>query len=125
MRPGSSSKRDPAFSTFRIGDDAYPVRTGTLELGEDRAEATLHYETFDATIQWDLTGIPRLTLRTNCDQTITTALSVINDQHIRTDTPYRIEEHPGFSPYTQGNKSAPVPLLIAEWKKELVFEFPV
>ncbi len=122
---GVKSKRDPGFSTFRVGEDAYPVRTGELRISEDGAwaEAAAHYAGFDGLIRWDLGETARLTLRVGGGHEVRTALPIGGDPRIRTDATWRIEERPGFSPYTQGNTTDPVKLLVADWRDRLVLEF--
>jgi hypothetical protein len=122
---GIKSKRNPDFSTFRLGEDAYPVRTGKLEMGEDWIEATLHYASFDARVRWDLGETARLTLSTDAAGPVTTGLCIENQSCVRTDANWRVEELPGFSPYTEGNKSNSVKTLVVEWSKELKLEFVI
>ncbi len=120
---GIKSKRNPDFSTFRIGGDAYPVKTGDLKMGTDWAEAQLHYKGFEATIRWDIGETARLTLRVDTDRTVKTALSIQARDSLRTEAEYRFEEHQGFSPYNEGNRDATITMLVLEWQKELVLEF--
>jgi len=122
---GLKSKHDPEYSTFRIGDDAYTVRTGTLETGDAWAEATLHYDTFDGTLRWDLGPSPRLTLRVDTDRAVVTTLPVGNAACIRSATPFRPVQLRGFSPYSQGNAAEAVPAVRFNWEKELVLDFDV
>lgn len=59
---GFKSKRDPEFSTLRVGDDAYPMHTGTLTATDDELAATVRYETFAAGVAWQLGRDARLLL---------------------------------------------------------------
>jgi hypothetical protein len=120
---GIKSKRNPDFSTLRVGEDAYPVKTGELKMGPDWAEAQLHYASFEATIRWDIGKTARLTMRVDTDRTVKTALSIEAPDSLRTAADYRFEEYQGFSPYTAANKSAAINMLVLEWQKELVLEF--
>ena len=122
---GIKSKHDPAFSTFRIGDDAYTVRAGELEMGDGWAEARLHYQAFEATIRWQIGDTAALTLSTNSDQTVTTSLPIADDRFIKTDHAYEIQELDGFSPYTAGNKSDKVKSLVFKWRGRAQIEFAV
>ncbi len=54
---GLKSKNNPDYSTFRIGDDAYTVRTGELTIDAARAEAHLHYRSFNGTIIWEMGAV--------------------------------------------------------------------
>ncbi|MSS73496.1 MAG: hypothetical protein EXS64_18705 [Candidatus Latescibacteria bacterium] len=47
---GLKSKHDPLWSTVRIGDDAYPVRTGDLRMEAGRMVAQVFYETFSVEV---------------------------------------------------------------------------
>lgn len=124
---GLKSKYDPGYSTFRIGDDAYTVRTGTLAMGDAWAEATLHYETFTATLRWDLGPRARLTLRVDTDRPVVTTLPVTAAAAacLRSPVPVETVRLKGFSPYSQGNAADEVPALRFRWQKELVLEFGV
>jgi len=122
---GLKSKRDPEYSTFRVGDDAYTVRTGTLVMGETWAEATLHYETFTGTLRWDLGSRARLTLRVDTDRPVITTLPAASAAVIRSAVPIETVRLKGFSPYTQGNAVPEVPAIRLRWKKELAVEFGV
>ncbi len=121
---GVKSKNNPAFSTFRIGNDAYTIRTGKLEAGEDWAEAHLHYQTFKPRIRWELGENARLILTADTDQTITTCLPITDTRYLNTDTGYEIVELNGFSPYTQGNKTDRINAAVIQWTRKLVIEFP-
>lgn len=122
---GFKSKRDAAYSTFRIGDDAYTVRTGTLALGQAWAEAVLCYETFTATLRWDLGVQARLTLRVDTDRPVVTTLPATRAASIRSAVPAETVRLKGFSPYSQGNSAPEVPALQFRWEKELVVEFAI
>ena len=122
---GYKSKNDPGFSTFRIGDDAYTVRTGELEMGNGWAEAQLYYETFNARIRWEISDTARLILSTDSDQVITTSLPVIDEKYIKTDTNYTVKYLNGFSPYSKNNLSGQIKSLIFKWQMRLVIEFTV
>jgi hypothetical protein len=58
----------------RKGDDAYPVRTGELDIQADQATATVHYETFSVTVTWIFGDEPRLVFTTDSPDTLTTQL---------------------------------------------------
>ena len=122
---GYKSKNDPGFSTFMIGDDAYTVRTGELEMGNGWAEAQLHYETFNAKIRWEISDTARLILSSDSDQVITTSLPVTNEKYIKTDTNYIVKYLNGFSPYSKNNLAGQIKSVILKWQKRLVIEFTV
>jgi hypothetical protein len=117
------SKRDPGYSTFRIDEDAYTVRTGTLEMGPAWAEAALHYESFRGTMRWDLGATARLTLRVDTDRPVVTTLPASPSATFRCAVPAERVHLPGFSPYTQANAAPTVPALRFEWRRELVIDF--
>jgi hypothetical protein len=71
---GTKSKHNPGWSTVRKGDDAYPVRTGELDIQADQATATVHYETFSVTVTWIFGDEPRLVFTTDSPDTLTTQL---------------------------------------------------
>ena len=119
---GIKSKNDPSYSTFCVGDDAYTVATGTLDMGVDWAEATLRYKTFAATIRWEIRERARLTLRVDTDAAVTTALPIRNPPRLVTKAPFELRMLRGFSPYTAGNAADPVRAAIFEWRKELSLE---
>jgi hypothetical protein len=122
---GLKSKHDPTYSTFRIGDDAYTVRTGELTMGENWAEATLYYETFTGTLRWDLGANARLTLEVDTDRPVITVLPVVRTVPIRSSVPADTITLKGFSPYNQRNDAPEVPALQFQWQRELVVEFSV
>jgi hypothetical protein len=122
---GLKSKRDPGFSTFRIGDDAYTVKTGRLELGTGWAEATLFYETFTATLRWDVSDRPRLILKVDTDRPVVTTLTVVDESCIESSVPFDVVALKGFSPYTDGNECGQVKAVRFEWKRELQIGFAV
>ncbi|MCK4893935.1 MAG: hypothetical protein KAT07_08210 [Calditrichia bacterium] len=122
---GYKSKNDPWFSTFIIGDDAYTVRTGELEMGNGWAEAQLYYETFNAKIRWEISDSARLILSSDSDQVITTSLPVTNEKYIKTDTTFIVKYLNGFSPYSKNNLAGQIKSLIFKWQKRLVIEFTV
>lgn len=72
--PGTKSKYDVQWSTARIGDDAYPVRTGDLSVSTSRMSARVFYETFELQVAWEAGPEPRLTLSSNADGPIVTQL---------------------------------------------------
>ncbi len=76
---GYKSKNDPSFSTFRIGDDAYTVRTGELRMGKGWAEATLFYCTFTANSLGDRREA-KLILSADTDRTITSSFPITDDK---------------------------------------------
>ena len=71
---GTKSKHNPGWSTVRKGDDAYPIRTGELNIQSDKATATVHYETFTVTATWIFGDKPRLIFTTDSPDTLTTQL---------------------------------------------------
>ncbi|MDA0712245.1 MAG: hypothetical protein O3B73_18760, partial [bacterium] len=71
---GTKSKHNPGWSTVVKGEDAYPVRTGSLELHTDRATATVHYETFSVKVSWLFGEEPRLVFESDTAETLTTQL---------------------------------------------------
>ncbi|MEE2754261.1 MAG: hypothetical protein VX910_09780 [Candidatus Latescibacterota bacterium] len=133
---GVKSKRDPDWSTLRLGDDAYPVRTGELS---NAFVATAHYAEFSATIEWDLQEQARLTMTTDSPKTICAQLILeigqgdqieLNDQPVElADEPFKRSDVTTvatkswslnsplsgnldwfvapFNPYSEANKSAP------------------
>jgi hypothetical protein len=120
---GYKSKRNPLFSTFRIGEDAYTIKTGKLEMGKGWAEATLYYKTFTSKIRWDIGKSARLTLSTDSDQMVSTTLTIIDEQYVKSKSSAKLVDLEGFSPYSQDNKTEKIKCLIFEWKKELVVDF--
>ncbi len=120
---GFKSRSDPAYSTFRIGDDAYTVRTGELEMGVGWAEAHLHYATFEAMLRWEIGVMARLIFRVNSPRTVTTSLPISDPAFLWTKRPHALRDLNGFSPYSAGNKADPVKALVLDWQKELVLEF--
>jgi hypothetical protein len=120
---GVKSKNDPSFSTFRVGDDAYTVRTGELAMGHDWAEATLHYRTFAARLRWDISASARLTLSVGADEEVTTTLPTGENASLSCDIPHEAVTLTGFSPYSQGNIAADVNAVRFRWRKRLVIEF--
>ena len=133
---GSKSKKNPDWSTLRIADDAYPVRTGELT---DDFVATAHYETFSTSLGWELGEDALLTITSPSDAEITCQLVLeigqrseveVNGQRIeladetyaragvsRVSTPEWEIRSPRtgefdwyvapFNPYAEANKSAP------------------
>ncbi|OGJ84628.1 MAG: hypothetical protein A2268_11430 [Candidatus Raymondbacteria bacterium RifOxyA12_full_50_37] len=120
---GFKSKKDPAFSTFRVGDDAYTVKTGTLEMGSGWAQAVLFYQTFTAGIRWDVRSVPKLTLTADTDREVVTTLPVTDLSRIRSKAPFAVVDLKGFSPYTQENAAPGVKAVRFSWKKQLEIEF--
>ena len=133
---GIKSKRNPDWSTLRIGDDAYPVRTGDLS---NDMTVRVHYDGFSADLAWDLGEEARLKIEAHGDEEITAQLVLeiqqecevaLNGHEIDlTDKPYRkadiqriatpnwevTAECAGefdwfvapFNPYSEGNRSNP------------------
>ena len=122
---GFKSKRDSQYSTFRIGEDAYTDRTGTLKLNARAggADATLHYCTYGATIRWELARRARLTLAVDTAREVTTTLPIRDAACIRSKTPFERVTLKGFSPYTAGNATDAVNAVRFKWRKQLVVEF--
>jgi hypothetical protein len=121
--PATKSKRDPRFSTLRIGDDAYPIRTGELRLGDGWAEADVHYETFSARLRWEIADRPVLTLHTDDPREVTTSLVIAQPERLTSDVPCEPAELPGFSPYSEGNLESPHTAAIFRWRGDLRLEF--
>ena len=71
---GAKSKHNPGWSTVRKGEDAYPVRTGELEMGTDRATAEVHYESFIVNVTLIYGPEPRLRFTSDTPDTLTTQL---------------------------------------------------
>ncbi len=122
---GYKSKNDPSFSTFRIGDDAYTVRTGELKMGMGWAEASLYYRTFKAKIRWEISKTVRLILSSDSDKRITSSFPITDEKCLRTENKFTIQYLKGFSPYTQDNKTETVKSAVFEWKNKLIIEFVV
>ena len=122
---GYKSKNNPEFSTFRIGDDAYTVKTGDLMMGNGWAEANLYYETFRAKIRWEISNTARLILSTDSDKLITTSLPITEEKFVQSDKNYQIKYLDGFSPYTKNNIEGKIKTMIFEWEKRLVIKFKV
>lgn len=120
---GFKSKRDPDYSTFRIGEDAYPVRTGTLAMGGGWAEARLHYATFAATLRWDVGQRARLTLGVDTDRPVVTTLPCAPEVCFHSTQPGERVTLKGFSPYTRGNTGPGIAALRFQWTRELQVEF--
>ena len=120
---GLKSKNNPDYSTFRIGDDAYTVRTGQLTIDTMRAEAVLPYQTFNGTIIWEMDEHPRLILRADTDRPVTTTLTVGAADAIRPRAPFERIQLPGFSPYSAGNVTDPVEAIRLTWVREVVIDF--
>ena len=120
---GYKSKKDPSFSTFRIGDDTYTVRTGELKMGNGWAEANLHYRTFNSKIRWEISKTAKLILSSDSDQVITSSFPITDEKYVRTGHKYSIQYLNGFSPYTQNNKAEEIKSLVFEWNNKLVMEF--
>ena len=70
---GVKSKKNPNWSTLRIGEDAYPVRTGKLD---DEFTATVHYEKFSVEVNWILDDSALLTFTSESEQEIMSQLSL-------------------------------------------------
>jgi len=119
----TKSKRDPRFSTLRLGDDAYPVRTGALRLGDGWAEADVHYETFSAHLRWDISDRPALSIRTDDPREVTTSLIVPQPKRLHSEAPHELAELPGFSPYAHGNAEAAHTAAVFRWRGALRVEF--
>ena len=119
----AKSKANPEYSTFRIGDDAYTVRTGELHMAADQAEATLHYQTFTGKIRWDIDTAARLTLETDTDREVTTALTV--GEGVTPTLSHAAEERMlvGFSPYSAGSRAPSVRALVVRWRGRMTAEF--
>lgn len=120
---GMKSKNDPDYSTFRIGEDAYTVRTGELAIEASRAEAVLRYQTFNGTIVWEMGEHPRLILRVDTDRPVTTTVTVGAAGTIRSLTPFERVPLRGFSPYSAGNVADPVEAIRLTWTREVVIDF--
>jgi hypothetical protein len=122
---GYKSKNNPEFSTFRIGSDAYTVKTGELLMGDGWAEANLYFESFGAKIRWEISETARLILTTDSDKVITTSLPVTDEKFVQSDKNYQIKYLNGYSPYTKNNTEGKIKAVIFEWKNRLVIEINV
>jgi len=122
---GYKSKNNPEFSTFRIGDDAYTIKTGDLMMGDGWAEANLYYETFSAKIRWEISNTARLILSTDSDKVVTTSIPVTDEKFVKSGKNYQIKYLNGFSPYTKNNIEGKIKTMIFEWEKRLVIKFKV
>ena len=133
---GAKSKKDPSWSTLRSDEDAYPVRTGTLD--EDFT-ATAHYQSFTGTVKWELADEAKLTLRSS-NTTVTAAqltleasrgatlycdgqkvqlgddpivvddVRSVKTEHwtVKTSIPGKLDWYIApYNPYSEGNVSAP------------------
>ncbi len=120
---GVKSKRDPGYSTFRVDDDAYTVRTGTLTMGQDWAEARLAYGTFQATARWELGAVARLILTVDTDRPVVTTLATGPAVEVSAPVPCQRIQLAGFSPYSQGNQAESVAALRWTWQRQLTLEF--
>jgi hypothetical protein len=126
LLPGTKGKNNPHLSTCRRGDDAYPIATGALRTQPDRLSVTVHYRTFDVRITWEMDGAwARLRFESESPEEIVTTLplTATAESCLRTEAPYAIEEVPGFSPYTAGNRTAPVRALEFVWRGRLEVGF--
>jgi len=72
--PGTKSKRDPLWSTVRMGEDAYPARTGALRMEGGRALAQVQYNGFSVEVVWVYGDEPRLEMATDAEGPLTTQL---------------------------------------------------
>ena len=122
---GIKSKNNPEFSTFRINDDAYTVKTGILKTGDNWAEATAYYKTFTGTIRWEIGDTAKLYLSADTDRTVTTSLPITDDIFVKSNSKYEKMRLYCFSPYTKANKGNSVDSIIFQWKKKLVIEFVI
>lgn len=120
---GYKSKNDPSFSTFRVGDDAYTVKTGELRMGNGWAEADLHYRAFKAKIRWEIGAAARLILSADTDRVVSSSLPITDEKFVRTDQAYSVKHLKGFSPYTQGNAGEEIKALAFDWKGRAVIDF--
>ena len=71
---GAKSKHDVRWSTVRIGDDAYPVRTGELRVESDRMAAEVHYKGFSVQATWIAGEAPHLVMTSNALGSLVTRL---------------------------------------------------
>jgi hypothetical protein len=122
---GYKSKNNPDFSTFRIGDDAYTVKTGELNMGNGWAEGNLYYKTFTAKIRWEISDEAKLILSADTDNTITTALPITDEKYIKSDKKFEVRYLNGFSPYRQNNEEGKIKTVVFEWEKQLIIDFIV
>lgn len=120
---GYKSKNNPEFSTFRIGDDAYTIKTGELKMGQGWAESILYYKTFTAKIRWEISDKARLILSTDSDKTITSSLPITDEKFIKSDKNWQVKYLNGFSPYTQNNEAGKIKIIEFQWNKKVVIEF--
>lgn len=71
---GVKAKHNPDWSTVRLGDNAYPVQTGDLDVRPDGATARVIYEGFDVHIEWTLGEIARLQMTSDFKGPLTAQL---------------------------------------------------
>lgn len=117
------SKRNKIFSTFRVGEDAYTVKTGTLQITENTLEAHLFYQNFEAWIKWEINENPKLTLTVNTSEEITTTLPYDNEPNFQASHSYQKIELPEFSPYTANNIGPILKAFEFKWQNKLEIEF--
>jgi len=98
---GTKSKNDPNWSTVRKGEDAYPVRTGELDIQEKQATATVHYETFSVIVTWIYGPEPQLIFESESLDTLTTQLVL----EAPIGTPFTLD---GNTPVTFGEEESTV-----------------
>lgn len=120
---GKKSKRSILFSTFRIGEDAYTVKTGTIETTQNSIEAHLFYQTFEAWIKWEISEKLKLTLSVNSKEEITSVLPYDFEPIIKANFPVQKIILNEFSPYTAGNIGPEMKAFEFHWKNKLEIEF--
>lgn len=120
---GFKSKNDPDYSTFRIAGDAWPVKTGLLEMGTNWIEARIFYRTFTARARWEIGKTASLSLGADAAGHVTTVLPIADERLARADCACETIILTGFSPYSAGNKTEPVKALKLAWKKNAKIVF--
>ncbi len=74
MLEGVKSKHNLDWSTVRLGEDAYPVQTGELNVRTDGATARVIYEGFEVGVTWALGEVARLEMTSACAEVLTAQL---------------------------------------------------
>ncbi|PCJ61327.1 MAG: hypothetical protein COA79_07025 [Planctomycetota bacterium] len=120
---GKKSKRSDTLSTFKVNDDAYTVKTGTIKTTDKTIEAHLFYQTFEAWIKWEINETLKLTLSVNTEDEVTTILPFDNKPEFNSPVTSKVIELNEFSPYNAENKGSLIKALEFKWKHKLELEF--
>ena len=89
----------------------------------DWAEVTLHYETFDCKLRWEIGENALLTLTTDDERAVTSTILITDAKYVRSGQAFRPVELAGFSPYTAGNKAPGHMGIELVWNKKAAIEF--